>query len=186
MSHTVSLIGRLRIEWLVWDLDGRLWDLPYRKRVGCRREVRQNLLAAAREAGVTEALRGMGSAGELARGYLAAEFGEGRRPHWWAAGITAFLLAQLPLLIQATVNPMNEAAIRSVNPHATGTYTVPGITFLQHATVYTFSNGQATLTGGDLSPVFYVAWIAGAILAGRLWRIRFRRRHSPTSESSAA
>jgi hypothetical protein len=184
MSHTVSLIGRLRIERLVWELDQRLWELPRRRRVDCRREVRANVLAAARESGVTAALRGVGSAGELARGYKAAEYGDRQRPHWWAAGMTALVIAQLPLLMQAQVTNMNEAAIRAVSPHATGAYTVPGVVFLQHATVYTFSNGQATLSGGDLSPLFYAAWLVSVILIGRLWRVRIRRRQVASPEAS--
>jgi hypothetical protein len=186
MSHTVSLIGRLRIERLVWELDQRLWELPRRRRIDCRREVRQNLLAAAGETGVTAAMRGVGSAAELARGYKAAEYGDRPRPHWWAAGIAALLIAQLPLLIQGQVTTMNEAAIRAVDPHATGNFTVPGIVFLQHATVYTFSNGQAALSGGDLSPLFYIAWLASVILIGRLWRVRIWRNQVTAAESSSA
>jgi hypothetical protein len=186
MSHTVSLIGRLRIEWLVWDLDRRLWELPYRRRVGCRREVRQNILAAAQESGVTEALRGMGSAGEVARDYLTAEYGERRRPHWWAAGLTAIFAVQGFLLVIAQANDSNEAAIRSADPHAAGTYTVPGFTLLQHATAYTFSHGQVSLSGGDFSPLFYAAWAVAVILAGRLWRIRFGRRPAVSSQRSPA
>ena len=78
---------------------------------------------------------------------------------------------------------MNEAAIRAVDPHATGTFTVPGIVFLQHATVYTFSNGQVILSGGDLSPLFCVAWLASTILVGRIWRVRIRRRQVTVPES---
>jgi hypothetical protein len=186
MSHTVSLIGRLRIEHLVWDLDRRLWELPYRRRVGCRREVRQNILAAARESGVAEALRGMGSADEVALDYLTAEYGDSRRPHWWAAGWTSLLVVFGFLGILDRVNISNEAAIRAVDPQVSGTFTVPGIAFLQHATVYTFSNGHAGFTGGDFSPLFYAVWIAAVILAGRLWRARFRRHHATSSQGSPA
>ena len=186
MSHTVNLTARLRIERLVWELDQRLWELPRRRRVDCRREARPNRRPPARYAGAPTPRRGVGSASELARGYMSAEYGDRPRPHWWAAGITALLAAQLPLLILGQVTTMNEAAIRAADPHATGTFTVPGIGFLQHATAYTFSNGHATLSGGDLSPLFYLAWLASVILTGRLWRVRIWRRQVTTPKSSSA
>jgi hypothetical protein len=49
MPRSVSWIDRMRIERLVWALDQRLYDLPYRSRIAHRREVRQNLLAATRD-----------------------------------------------------------------------------------------------------------------------------------------
>jgi hypothetical protein len=49
---------------------------------------------------------------------------------------------------------------------------------LQSATVYVFSNGQDTVSGGAYSPAFYVLALAAIIVAGRLWRIRFRGKPS--------
>jgi hypothetical protein len=185
MPHTVTLIDRLRVERLVWELSQRLGELPRHKRVGYCREVRQNVLAAAAEAGAAEALRGVGSARTLARDYLTAEYGDGPRTHWVLAAFAAAGIAVLVMLVMGQENVTGEGAIRAVAPHATGTFTVPGITWLQHATVYTFNNGQATLSGGDWTPLFYALWAAAVILAGRLWRVRLRRRpasrpgHSP-------
>jgi hypothetical protein len=177
MPHTVTLLDRLRIERLVWALDQRLYDLPYRRRTDCRREVRQNTLAAAQESGITEALRGVGSAGELAREYLSAEYGNRLRPHWTTAAVVLLLIVVLIMFVIGQENTVSEAAILAVDPHATGTFTVPGITFLQRATVFTYSNGQtASPLGGDYTPLFYVLWAVAVIVAGRLWRVRFSRR----------
>jgi hypothetical protein len=81
---------------------------------------------------------------------------------------------------------MSQAAIRAVAPHATGIFTVPGISFLQHATVYTFSNGRASLSGGAWTPLFYVLWAAAVILAGRLWRARLKKRPATRPGQSPA
>ena len=51
MTHDVNLIDRLRIERVVWTLDQRLYDLPRSSRIAKRREVRQNVLAAAHDVG---------------------------------------------------------------------------------------------------------------------------------------
>ena len=47
MDHRISWFERLRIEWVVWSLDQRLYDLPRRSRIEKRREVRANLITAA-------------------------------------------------------------------------------------------------------------------------------------------
>ena len=51
----------MRIERLVWLLDQQLYDLPRSSRIAKRREVRDNLLAAARDIGTADALRRLGS-----------------------------------------------------------------------------------------------------------------------------
>lgn len=176
MPHTVTLIGRMRIERLVWALDQRLYDLPTKSRVACRREVRQNLLAAAQEAGTTEALRRIGSSQALAREYLSAEYGDRPRHSWISAASVAALLPLLFTSITGSVATGNEAAITAVDPHATGTFIVPGITFLQSAAVYTFNDGQSSMSGGAWTPACYILMAATVIVAGRLWRIRPRGR----------
>lgn len=57
----ISVLDRLRIERVVWSLDQRLYDLPTRSRIAKRREVRSNLLTAARDIGTAHALRNLGS-----------------------------------------------------------------------------------------------------------------------------
>ena len=184
--HAITLIGRLRIERYVWTLDQLVYELPYRTRVSCRREVRQNLLAAARETGTTHALRGIGDVTELAQQYLAAEYGTGPRAHWIAVAWVAALVPLVMMFIDGEEDKMAGAAIRAAAPHATGTFIVPGITMLQSATVYVFSNGQATVSGGAYSPAFYVLALAAIIVAGRLWRIRFRGKPSRPAQGVTA
>src|SRR4030081_86288 len=95
MPHAVTWMDRLRIERAVWALDQRLYDLPRKSRVAKRREVRENLLAAAHDIGTADALSRLGGSRQLAAGYLSAEFGEAPRPSWVAAAtfaVTAQLL----------------------------------------------------------------------------------------------
>jgi hypothetical protein len=171
VSRSLSWIDRIRIERLVWALDQRLYDLPYRSRIACRREVRQNLLAAARDVGTTQALRRLGSSYQLAREYLTAQYGAHPRHSWIAA---AYAAGATPLLLNFFMSEQtsgNQAAITSASPHLTGTFTVPGISYLQHAIAYTVTDGHATFTGGSWTLTCYALWLAAAILAGRLWRL---------------
>ena len=184
--RAVTLAGRLRLELFVWALDHRLQELPRRRRTGCRREVRQNLLAAAREAGTAEALRGIGGPSALARDYLSAEYGDRPRPHWPAAAAARVGGTSLLTFLPGQANAAAQAAIRAVNPHATGTFTVPGTRLLQHATVYIFSNGQSSQTGGDWTPLYYAMLAAAIIVAGRLWRLRPPNRPATQPRQSPA
>jgi hypothetical protein len=186
MPHVVTWTDRLRIERLVQALSQRLYDLPHRRRIACIREVRQNILAAAQETGTAEALRRLGGADELAREYLDAEYGHRLRPSWITASIVCILIPSLFQFFLTEAAMGNQAAITAVDPHATGTFTVTGIEFLQHATVYTLSNGHASLVGGDWTPLFYVLWIAVTIASGRLWRIRARGRAAASPSHSRA
>ena len=186
MSRSLSWIDRIRIERLVWTLDQRLYDLPYRSRIARRREVRQDLLAAARDVGTTRALRRLGSSYQLAEEYLTAHYGAHPRHSWIAA---AYVAALLPLVLNFFMSEAmsgDRAAITSVSPHVTGTFTVPGISFLQHAIVYTFTDGHASFTGGSWTVACYVLWVAATILAGRLWRLPLswaRRRQAAATPS---
>ena len=182
MGSTVSRFDRLRIERFVWTLDSLLYDLPWRSRIEKRREVRQNLLAAASSVGTGRALRQLGSSTQLAHEYLNAEFGD--RPHhsWLAAalfGATALLLA---------TSLWTEAAlafgdgIRAADPHATGSYTWDGIPYLQHGVTYTLTNGHGSYAGGGFTLLFWLLWLAGIVLVGRLWRMV--RRQQPRLDHS--
>lgn len=168
MPQAVTWIDRLRIERVVWALDQRLYDLPRKSRIATRREVRGNLLEAAQDVGVTDALHCLGNSRKLAAGYLAAEFGEDQRPHWVAAATFAglSLLAFMSLLSSAT-SAFGDG-ILSAKPHATGTFT------------YTFVHGQGSFVGGALTPLSYGIWISVTVLVGRLWRVplAWRRRHT--------
>jgi hypothetical protein len=123
MPHTVTWIDRLRIERLVWTLDQQLYDLPRSSRIAKRREVRDNLIEAARDVGTTAALRRLGSSSRLAEEYLTAELGEGPRHSWIAA---AYFCTLVPLVLNfffAEAAEAYERAITAVDPHVTGTFT---------------------------------------------------------------
>jgi hypothetical protein len=178
MPHPVSWLDRIRIERLVWALDQRIYDLPWRTRIARRREVRDNLLTAARDVGAREALRRLGSSHDLAQQYLEAEFGDGPRHSWVAAAVFASVFPLLLNFVLSEATNGYQQAISAASPRATGTFTWTGISYLQHTVVYTFSNGHGSYTGGDWSLVSYALLIGGTVLAGRLWRLRpFRHRH---------
>ncbi|SHM84166.1 hypothetical protein [Actinacidiphila paucisporea] len=181
MPHALSLLGRLRIERLVWALDQQLYDLPRASRVATRREVRANLVAAAEDVGVGEALRRLGGGRRLAENYLAAEFGEGPRHSWIAAA--AFLTA-VPLLLNYVLGEAASAFRQGITAHdatATGTFTWSGVSFLQSGLTFTFDQGRSAQVGGAWTPWTYLLLFAGSIACGRLWRLlpawKARHRH---------
>ena len=170
MPNDVNLRDRLRIERVVWSLDQRLYELPRRTRVERRRELRSNLLDAARDADTSTALRDVGDSGALAAAYLDAELGPGPRPSWMAAG--AFLLTSA-LVLTSLFFDAAEAfgdGILAGNPDATGIFTWPGINHLQGAVTYTVSDGAHTFVGGAFTPLTYALLAIGTIAIGRLWR----------------
>jgi hypothetical protein len=181
MSRSVSWLDRIRIELLVWALDQRLYDLPYRSRIARRREFRQNLLAAARDVGTTRALRHQGSSYQLAEEYLTAQYGAPPRHSWVAAAYVAGLIPLALNFFMSEAMSGDQAAITSASPHVTGTFTVPGISYLQHAIVCTFTDGHGSLAGGSWTLTCYLLCLAAAILAGRLWclPLSWARRRGP-------
>ncbi len=182
MPHTISRTDRVRIERVVWLLDQRLYDLPRRSRIDKRREVRQNLRAAASDIGTREALARLGNSRELAAEYLTAEFGDGPRPSWIAAGLFLFtgVLVGTSLLTEAVIAYRD--GILAANPHATGTFTWSGIAYLQTSVEYTFVDGSSHFVGGAFSPLAWLLGILATILVGRLWRLPsvWRRRRAST------
>ena len=186
MTHSISWIDRLRIERAVWALDQRLYDLPRRSRIAKRREVRENLLTAANDIGAGDALRNLGSTRELAAEYRDAEFGEGPRASWVAAA-TFLLTAQLLLtsLLAEAANAFGDG-ISAADPNATGTFTWPGIRYLQDTVTYTFVNGHGSSVGGAWTPLAWAIWILATVMVGRLWRVRLRRRDGRQSGIVAA
>jgi hypothetical protein len=171
-----AMLDRLRIERLVWFLDQQLYDLPRAQRIAIRREVRANLIEAAHDVGATEALRRVGGSRRLAQQYLVAEFGERPRPSWIGA---AYGAGFTPLLLNFFLGEADRAfrdGITAGVPHATGTYVWSGVSWLQSATTYTFTDGTATARGGAWTPLTYVVVLAVVVGTGRLWRYRIRRR----------
>lgn len=180
MPNALSLLDRLRVERVVWALDQQLYDLPRRSRIGTRREMRVNLLAAAGDVGVTEALLRVGSSRRLAEGYLEAELGEGPRHSWIAA---AYFCAGVPLLLAYLLGEADAAYQRGViaaDPHVTGTFSSHGVSYLQSQGTVSFVQGHLVASsGGAWTPLVYLLWLAGTIACGRLWRLvpPLRQRH---------
>ena len=184
MPHSVSWIDRIRIERLVWALDQRIYDLPWRTRIAHRREVRENLLSASADVGAGAALRRLGSSRELAQQYLSAEFGDRPRHSWVAAAVFlgGFPLVLNWVLFEAMLGYQH--AISAASPHANGTFIWSGVSYLQHPVVYVFRDGHGNFTGGSYSLISWALLIGGTILAGRLWRLRPFRRRTPAVASS--
>jgi len=180
MTHPVTWLDRVRIERAVWTLDQRLYDLPWASRIATRREVRQNLLSAARDVGARAALSQLGSTAELASEYLTAEFGDGPRHSWTAACLflAGFLFLLTTLLAEAAQGFGH--GITAADPHATGTFAWDGVSLLQTRVTYTFANGHGTYAGGAMAPLAWALLIAGTVIAGRLWRVipALRRRRA--------
>jgi hypothetical protein len=174
----MNWFDRLRIERVVWTLDSLLIDLPRASRIEKRRDVRRNLVAAAEHVGTGEALRQLGSPSQLAHDYLAAEFDDRPRHSWMAAAMFAAttLLVATALFSEAAFG--FGAGVTAVNPRATGTFTWDGIAYLQNTVTYTFEDGVSSFVGGGFAPVFWVVWVVGAVLVGRLWRVVARWRRS--------
>jgi hypothetical protein len=178
MPNDVNLLDRLRMERVIWSLDQRLYDLPRKTRIERRRELRANLLAAARDAGTSAALRGVGDSGSLAAEYLNAELGPGPRHSWMAAGV--FLLTSALLLTSVLFDAADAFGdgILAGNPDVDGTFTWPGIGYLQSEVTYTVADGNHTFVGGAFTPLTWALLIIGTIAVGRLWRAlpRWRQR----------
>jgi hypothetical protein len=188
MTSTVTWIDRLRIERAVWTLDQRLYELPHSSRVAKRREVRQNLRAAASDVGARAALARLGDSHTLAAEYLSAELGDGPRPSWIAA--TLFFLTRQLLMTSVLSEAANAfgRGVAAADPGATGTFTWHGIAYLQSTVTYTFTNGSYDFVGGAWTPFGYVLWFVSAVCIGRLWRAIpiWRRRRAARGASASA
>lgn len=167
---TLNPLDRLRIEYAVWNLDQRLYDLPRKARIAHRRELRSNVIAAASDVGTSAALRDVGDVATLAHDYREAQFGTVHRPSWMAAALflmtTTFLLTSL--LFDAA-----EAfgdGILAGNAGASGTFRWTGISYLQSEVVYSVAAGDHRFVGGAFTPLTWLLLAAGAVAVGRLWR----------------
>jgi hypothetical protein len=76
--------------------------------------------------------------------------------------------------------------ISAADANATGTFTWPGIRYLQDTVNYRFVNGHGSSVGGAWTPLAWAIWLLATILVGRLWRVRFRRRDRRQSGNVAA
>ncbi len=178
MTQQLNIADRLRIARVVWLLDQRIYEPPRRRRIAIRHEVRENLRTATADVGATHAIRNIGSVGELASGYLDAQFGGRSRPSWLAAAVFVFTTL---LFLQSILTDAANAFARGVltaNPAYSGTLHWGGVHLLQTDVAVTLSGGTTTLKGGALSVWAWLLLALGAIAVGRLWRALPRRASS--------
>jgi hypothetical protein len=170
MTQQLRITDRLRIERVVWNLDQRIYDLPWRRRIEIRREVRANLRTAATDLGTKRAVRNIGSVGDLATGYLEAQFGGRPRASWLAASVFVFTtLLVLQSLLTDAANAFADG-VRTANPEFMGTLHWGGVDLLQTDVTVTLSRGTTTLQGGALSIWAWLLLAVGGLAVGRLWR----------------
>ncbi len=184
MTESLSVMDRLRIEWVVWSLDQRLYELPRKVRIAHRREVRENLQTAARDIGIGPALARLGNSYELAKEYLDAELGSRPRHSWMAAGLFAFTTQLLVTSWFFEAAAAYGDGVVAGDPNATGAFTWDGFPLVQTQVEYTFTDGAYSFVGGAWSPFAYVVWIIATILVGRLWRAvpAWQRMHEKRNE----
>ena len=186
MTNQLSIADRLRIERLVWGLDQRIYDLPWRRRIAIRREVRENLRTAAADVGAKRAVRNIGSVSELASGYLEAQFGGRPRHSWLAAGVFVFTtLLVLQSILTDAANAFADGVL-TAKPGFAGTLHWGGLQLLQTDVTVVFSGGTTTLTGGALSVWAWLLLAVGAIAVGRLWRALPRSGRGQTEDADLA
>lgn len=171
MPENVNLLDRVRIEWAVWSLDQRLYELPRRVRIARRRELRANLLDAVPELGARAAFERLGDSRRLADDYLEAELGPGPRPSWWVAAVVLFAFPLFFFSIGSDVATAFLHGLVAVDPHVTGTFTTTGISGLQSDITYTLVNGEGDYVGGAMTPLCWLLMGTVAVVAGRLWLI---------------
>jgi hypothetical protein len=170
MTQSQTIIDRLRIERAVWVLDARLQDLPRRSRIAKRRELRQNLRAAADEIGTRQAVRQLGDLRGLAVSYLAAEYGDvSRRPSWTAAAVWIALIDIFMMVLDHAATSAFRAGVTATTPHATGSVRWGGVPYLISDRTFTYLGGKATTLGGAWTAWVYALMLGGAVVAGRLW-----------------
>lgn len=172
ITKTLTRTDKWRIERAVWAVDSGIQDLPRRTRVAKRRELRDNLRAAAQDVGTLEALHRLGDLRKLAAEYLAAEYGDwGPRPSW-VAGFTSLILFYLSFtwLLEIGTSAFRSGVVID-NPDVTGTFIWNGIPYLLDEVTFTFVDGDSTSIGGAWTPLTYLGLFAAAMIVGKLWRL---------------
>ena len=175
MPASITWLDKARMERVVWLLDQRLYDLPRASRIAHRREVRGNLTEAARDVGRREAMRRLGSTRDLADGYLSAEFGDGPRPSWLAAGLVPGAVVLILTSWFADAAHAFADGVVAGQPHASGVFTWQGLAFVQSQVTVTFHDGQWTSVGGAFTPLTWALLQVLVVASGRLWRLWTRR-----------
>ena len=178
-----SVLDRLRIERAAWTLDARLQDLPRRSRITKRRELRDNLRAAADEVGARRAVSRLGDLRVLAADYLAAEYGElARRPSWYAAAVALAAVDLVMTLLDYVASSAFRAGIHATSASPSGTFRWTGVRYLISDETFTYRAGTSTSVGGAWTPWVYLIMLVATVAAGRLWRLfPAARRYPPGS-----
>ncbi|MCW2539408.1 MAG: hypothetical protein JWN95_1133 [Frankiales bacterium] len=172
MTESDTVMDRLRIERAVWSFDARLQDLPRRSRIAKRRELRQNLRAAAGEVGARRAVRQLGSLRALAAEYLDAEYGELRcRPSWTAAALWIAAIEGVMMLLDQVSSTAFRAGVSTAGAHPVGAVHWRGIPYLISDKTITYAHDESTAIGGAWTVWVYVLMLGGALVAGRIWRL---------------
>jgi hypothetical protein len=171
MPSLPALLDRLRIERVVWIVDRLVVELPGRSRRAIRRELRDNLRAAAAEVGAAQAVQRLGSLRRLANGYLDAEVGDyGPQPRWARGLLCAVVVEAMVIAVALIQNHAFVDGVVALAPHVDGTYgwsaLAPGM-----------PSGEVTLFGGQARrfdmefPFAILLYPAVAyVLGSRLWR----------------
>jgi hypothetical protein len=173
MGPPISPIDRFRIAHAVWTFDTLVGDLPRRRRLEIRRELRANLHTSAAELGGPEALRRLGSLRRLANGYLDAEFGDqAPRPHWekglvWALGAELVLLLSTFAGLAAFTDGV-EAAGPAVGSYTWAPLGWWGPQYKLSMDTAGFTGFSLEISGGMLT--FLLVLSVAFFLGGRMWR----------------
>ncbi len=171
MARDLNPLDRIRIERVVWSLDQRLYDLPRRVRITHRRDLRHNLNEAARDIGVSAALRDLGGASALADAYLEAHHGSAPRARWTEAAVVVMTATFMLTSVFFDAAKAFGDGILAGDPDAEGTFRWSGISSLQNDVTYTVTDGEHTFVGGSFSPLTWVLLALGFVVVGRVWRV---------------
>ena len=172
MSNTLNLVDRLRIERVVWTVGVLVSDLPHRSQRAVRRELRDNLRAAASEAGVSAAVRGLGGLRHLAAGYLEAEYGDSRpRPRWLRGVAWAMVVYLVFVGIMFVGNDAFISGVLAANPRATGTYSWTRLGVWGPGLTVTMSDGQVSSAVLKIAAPILLYFAVAYLLGARVWRL---------------
>jgi hypothetical protein len=162
MIAMLNPLARARLELYMQRLDYHLSDLPRWRRRQIRREIRDNLAAAAADVGPGRALANLGHPRVLASGYVAAEgrpLPQLRKGAWWALAVVAIYFG-IVLLYAMGFSDGGEAAA--------GVGTSVRTSFLW-ATVRA-NGGVKALSAEFNGYLLLLPPLLAFLLAGRIWR----------------
>jgi hypothetical protein len=182
MVHPLTAADRWRIRRTVRSFAGMINNLPGARRREIRRELHANLTASARDVGVDEAIRSLGSLRHLAAEYLDAEFGSAPRPSW-VSGLRWALAMPYTLLVVYFTGIISFGAGLEAGEPAPGIYRwAPfGGWIGDYREVFDDGGyGGFTLDASRLLVTYVILAMLAYVVGGRLWRLlpAHRRRSS--------